>query len=99
MGFIFAHTAALCIMGFYGCMAGSIAQKKGYRYRRAFNIGFFLPLIIGIIYAFVGVPSGERDWPLTCGGWVSLSVGILVILSFSIIKNKGKINQTTSKNE
>ena len=28
-GFVFAHVAAISIMGFYGCLAGAIAKMKG----------------------------------------------------------------------
>jgi hypothetical protein len=88
IGFIFAHTAALGIMGFYGCLAGAIAKKKGYSYGRAFQTGFFLPIILGGISAFLFLPSGQRGLPLSCGGWVSLATGILVVISYSFIKKK-----------
>jgi hypothetical protein len=88
IGIIFGHTAALSIMGFYGCLAGAIAKKKGYSYGRAFQIGFFLPIILGVISAFLFVPSGERSLPLTCGGWVSLAAGIVVVLTYFFIKKK-----------
>ncbi len=88
IGFIFGHTAALSIMGFYGCLAGVIAKKKGYSYGRAFQIGFFLPIILGGISAFLFVPSGERSLPLTCGGWVSLAAGIVVVISYLFVKKR-----------
>jgi hypothetical protein len=88
IGFIFGHIAALSIMGFYGCLAGAIAKKKGYSYWRAFQIGFFFPIILGIILAFLFAPSGEGNLPLTCGGWVSLGAGIVVVISYSLIKKK-----------
>ena len=89
IGFIFGHIAALSIMGFYGCLAGTIAKKKGYSYGRAFQIGFFLPIILGGISAFLFVPSGERSLPLTCGGWVSLAAGIIVVIFYSFMKKRG----------
>ncbi len=88
IGFVFAHAAALSIMGFYGCLAGSIAKKKGYSYPKAFQIGFFLPVILGGISAFLLVPSGEGNLPLTCGGWTSLATGIVIITFYAIIKEK-----------
>ena len=89
IGFIFAHVAAVSIMGFYGCLAGVIAKKKGYSYGRAFQIGFFLPIILGGISAFIFVPTELTSLPLTCGGWVCLFTGILVVIYYLIIKNKG----------
>jgi hypothetical protein len=97
IGFIFAHTAALSIMGFYGCLAGAIAKKKGYSYGRAFQIGFFVPIILGGISAFIFVPSGERSLPLTCGGWVSLATGIVVVISYFFVKKIDTTKQIESE--
>lgn len=88
IGFIFAHIAAISIMGFYGCLAGAIAKKKGYQYWRAFQIGFFLPIILGAISAFTFVPESNRGLPLTCGGWVCLGTGLGVVIFFLLIKRK-----------
>jgi hypothetical protein len=88
IGFIFAHTAALSIMGFYGCLAGVIAKKKGYAYRKAFQIGFFLPIVLGAISAFLLGPSVERSLLLTCGGWTSLAAGIVIVLFYSFVRKK-----------
>jgi hypothetical protein len=96
IGFIFAHAAALGIMGFYGCLAGAIAKKKGYSYGRAFQIGFFLPIILGGISAFLFLPSGQRHLPLTCGGWVSLAAGLVVVISYSFVKKKDTSKQIES---
>lgn len=96
IGFIFAHAAALGIMGFYGCLAGAIAKRKGYGYGRAFQIGFLLPIILGGISAFLFVPSEQRGLPLTCGGWVSLAAGILVVISYSFVKKKDISKQIES---
>ncbi len=96
IGFIFGHTAALSIMGFYGCLTGAIAKKKGYSYWRAFQIGFFLPIILGGISAFLFVPESERGLPLTCGGWVSLAAGIVVVISYSFIKKRDNSKQIES---
>jgi hypothetical protein len=95
IGFIFAHTAALGIMGFYGCFAGAIAKKKGYSYWRAFQIGFALPIILGGIAAFLFVPA-ERGLPLTCGGWVSLGAGLVVVIFYLFVKKKDNSKQIES---
>ena len=89
IGLIFAHTAALGIMGFYGSWAGALAKKKGYGYWKAFNIGLFLPIILGIISAFFFGPEGERDLFITCGGWAALVSGLGVVILFFFIKKKG----------
>jgi hypothetical protein len=95
IGFIFGHLAALSIMGFYGCLVAAIAKKKGYRYGRAFQLGFLLPIILGVISAFLFAPSGETSLPLTCGGWVSLATGIIIVLFYSLVRNKDLNNQVS----
>jgi hypothetical protein len=97
IGFIFGHTAALSIMGFYGCLAGAIAKKKGYSYGRAFLIGFFVPIILGAISAFLFVPESERGLPLTCGGWVALAAGIVVVSSYLLVKKRITNKQVESE--
>jgi hypothetical protein len=96
IGFALGHAAALGIMGFYGSLAGAIAKKKGYSYNRAFQIGFFLPIILGGISALFFLPSGPRGLPLTCGGWVSLAAGIVVVISYSFVKKCGAGKQIES---
>jgi hypothetical protein len=86
IGVVMGHTAALSIMGFYGCLAGAIAKKKGRSYRRAFQIGFFLPIILGGISAFLLAPLEEGI--VACGGWISLATGIVVVISYLFIKRK-----------
>ena len=98
IGFIFAHLAALSIMGFFGCLAGFIAKKKGYNYWKAFRIGFFIPIILGAFSAFVLVPSGVRVLPLTCGGWTSLGTGIIISIYYSLLRNIKKNNHLESVN-
>jgi hypothetical protein len=88
VGLIFAHTAALGIMGFFGSWAGTIAKKKGHHYWTAFRLGFFLPLILGIMAAFIFKPVEGSRLPITCGGWVSLAAGIVIILIYTFIKKK-----------
>ncbi len=95
-GIIFAHFAAVSIMGFYGCLAGSIAKKKGYSFRRAYQIGFFLPIVLGGISAFLFV-SQESSLPITCGGWISLAAGIVIVIIYSFIKHNIKRNKSNIK--
>ena len=90
IGLIFAHTAALSIMGFYGCLAGAVAKKKGFSYGRAFLIGFFLPIISGVVSAFLIGPAEQINLPFTCGGWASLAVGIVVVFVYVFAKKKDK---------
>ncbi|MFC1481364.1 hypothetical protein ACFL6E_03850 [Candidatus Neomarinimicrobiota bacterium] len=88
IGFIFAHTAALSIMGFYACLAGAIAQWRGFSYRRAFQIGFFPPIIAGVISAFTLRPTTNGIIPMTCGGWAALGTGLVVMVAYLLIRKK-----------
>ena len=90
-GIIFAHISALSIMGFYGCLAGAMARWKGYKFWKAFQFGFLLPIALGGISAFLLVPPGERSLPLGCGGWISLATGIISITVYSSLKRNKKI--------
>ncbi len=90
VGFILIHIGGLSILGFYGCLSGIIAKSKGYGYWQAFLIAFLLPIILGVIAAFLFNLNGESDLPLTCGGWVSLAAGLGVVLYFTFIKKRGK---------
>ena len=87
IGFVFAHLAATSIIGFYGCLAAALAKKKGHSYKRAFLIGFFVPLILGVISAFL-LPYIEGDSAITCGGWTVLASGIVIVIYYSFVKRK-----------
>jgi hypothetical protein len=87
-GLIFAHLAALGIMGFYGCLAGALARKKGRRYWFAFSLGFFVPILVGLVAAMFLAPAAEGRLPLNCGGWFSLLTGLLIVFAYTVIRRK-----------
>ncbi|MCP4725116.1 MAG: hypothetical protein GY863_08775 [bacterium] len=87
-GIIYGHMGAIGIMGFYGCLAGFIAARKGHDYRKAFKMGFFIPIILGVISAFWLADGGGRGLPITCGGWAALASGILIAVYYSIRRSK-----------
>jgi hypothetical protein len=82
--YIFAHIMGLGVIGLLGCCAGSIARHKGYGYCRAFYIGFVPPLMLGIISVCIVHTLGGHG----CGGIVSLSAGMIVILFYSLTKKR-----------
>jgi hypothetical protein len=85
VGFAFAHTAALSIMGFYGCLTGLIASRNGRSYRTAFLVGFLVPIVSGAMSAFlIGAEEGS-GYPLTCGGWTALAAGVVIVIVFSLM--------------
>jgi hypothetical protein len=82
--YVFGHTGGLSIMGLFGCWAGALAKKKGYGYWKVFLFGFALPSLIGIISTCLVYALGGHG----CGGIVSITVAILVVIFYYIIKHK-----------
>ena len=87
LGLVFGHIGGLSIMVFYGGLTGTLAKRKGYKYFTGFKVGLLVPIILGIVAAFLLVPSQSR-LPLTCGGWTALSSGLLIVIIFLFIKKK-----------
>ena len=88
VGYVFAHLTALGIMGFYGSLAGWIAHRKGYSYTRAFKVGFLLSLCMGVLTAFIFAYGENTALPLTCGGWTVLFTGLVVVIFYSLLRNR-----------
>lgn len=82
--YIFAHIGGLGIIGPFGCWAGSIANKKGYRYWTAFFFGFVIPVIIGVFSVFLVRTLGGRG----CGGIISIVAAILVVICYYFAKQR-----------
>jgi hypothetical protein len=77
--FTFAHLGGLFILGIIGYWSGIIAMKKGYDYWKAFLMGFFLPIIFGLMAVFLSTS-------ISCGGSISLAVAVLIVLIYSLVK-------------
>ena len=90
--YVCAHTGGLSIMGLFGCWAGVIAKKKGYRYWKAFLLGFALPTLLGIISTGLVYVQGGHG----CGGVVSIVAAILVVIFYYIGKHKDVSKQIES---
>jgi hypothetical protein len=81
----FAHLGAFGIVGLLGCCTGLIAMKKGYGYWKAFLIGMFSPI-------FLGIGAVLLFQPVSCGGSVSLAVAIIILVTYSLLKRKIVVN-------
>ncbi len=81
-----AHLGALGVMGLFGSAAGFLAGKKSRSYWTAFLLGSLLPIVAGItaVFAF-WIPEGGH---LYCGGVVCLAVGIVVVVTYSLVMKK-----------
>jgi len=83
--YVFAHIGGLAVIGLIACWAGAIAKKKGRGYWGVFFLGLVTPMMLGISSVGVVHTLGGRG----CGGIVSLSVAIAVILYYSLVKKRG----------
>lgn len=86
--YIFAHIGALSIIGLFACLAGAIAEKKRLNYKKAVLLGFFPSILLGIIADYLIDPPRENGLPSSCGGVVSLSVAIIVVIVYLIAKDR-----------
>ena len=86
--YIFAHIGALGIIGLFAYLAGIIAVRKSLNYKNAVLLGFFPPIILGIIADYLVDPPRENGLPSSCGGVVSLAVALIVVIIYSVVKGK-----------
>jgi hypothetical protein len=94
--YIFAHVGALGIISFFAWLAGNIAAKKGLNVKRAVLLGFFPPVILGIIAVYIVGPPKEGVIPSSCGGIVSLAVALTIVIIYLARKSliiHGKIQR------
>ena len=84
--YIFAHVGALGVIGLFAWLAGTIAAGKGLSDKRAVLLGFFPPVILGIIAVYIVDPPKEGVIPSSCGGIVSLAVALTVVIIYLVLK-------------
>lgn len=89
--YIFAHVGALGIIGLFACFAGIIAARKGLSDKKAVLLGFFPPIILGIIAVYLVDPPKEGVMPSSCGGIVSLGIALIVVIIYLAVKERKKI--------
>ncbi|MFH0761123.1 MAG: hypothetical protein V2A67_06435 [Bacteroidota bacterium] len=82
--YVFAHIGGLGVMALLGCWAGTIAIRKGYSYWSAFLTGLVPPIVLGILAVCLIDASGGRG----CGGVVSISASIIVVILYMLARRK-----------
>jgi len=86
--FALHHIGALGASGLLATAAAVIASRKGHGFWRAFSSALLIPILLGVIAAYL-VPPGEGGGrPAACGGSVSLSVTLLFILVWALVKRR-----------
>ena len=86
-GYIFAHIGALGLLGLFGVGAAYYADKKGYNKNIAFNLGFSLAILAGLIESTLFVLFGDNK-QFICGGAASLILALIVFLIYLLLKQK-----------
>jgi hypothetical protein len=86
--YIFAHVGALGVIGLFAWIARTIAARKGLNEIRALIIGFFPPVIFGIIAVYLVDPPKEGLIPSSCGGIVSLGIALIVVIIYLAAKKR-----------
>lgn len=84
-GYIFAHIGALGLLGFFGIGTVYFANKKGYSDKLAFNLGFSLAILAGLLESVIVFLFGENN-QFVCGGAASLIVALIVFLTYMLLK-------------
>ena len=86
--FVLYHVGGLGAAGLLACASGAIARSKGYGFWRAWLLAFFLPILVGLIVAYLIPPGDHESRPAACGGSVSLPLGLMFILAWALIRRK-----------
>ena len=88
MSFVLYHIGGLGASSLLACIAGAIAAKKGHSYLRAFTLALSLPILLGVIAAYLVTPETDGGRPAACGGSVSLAVALIFIVAWTFVKRK-----------
>ncbi len=88
---VFNHLFGLSIVGLFACLAGFIAKKKGRNYRKAFLLGFFVPIILGVTAFFLALFLTDMIY---CGGGVILLASLLIVIFYSFTRKRDVNKQT-----
>lgn len=85
---IFAHIGALGIIGLFAMFAGIISVRKGLSDKKAILLGFFPPIIFGIIAVYLVDPPRKGVLPSSCGGILSLGLALTVVIIYLALKGR-----------
>lgn len=88
VSFVLHHVGALGASSLLACAAAVIASKKGYGFWRAFSYALCVPLLLGLVAAYLVPPGADEGRPAACGGPVSLPVALLFILTWALLKQR-----------
>ena len=92
-GFVLYHLGGMGSVGLLACASAAIAGRKGYGFWQAWLIAFILPLLVGLIVAYLVPPGDHERRPAACGGSVSLALGLIFIGGWAVMRRKKVITE------
>ena len=94
-GFVLYHLGGLGSVGLLASASAAIAASKGYGFWRAWLLAFFLPILVGLIFAYLVPPGDHERRPVACGGSVSLALGLIFIVGWAILRRKKGVTENS----
>lgn len=97
--FVLYHIGGLGAVGLLACASAAIAERNGYDYWRAWLISLALPLLLGLIAAYLVPPDDQGTRPAACGGSVSLGVGLILVAVWGFIVRRRSSAEESERGE
>ena len=91
--FVLYHIGGLGATGLLACASAAIARSKGYGFWRAWLLALFLPMLVGLIAAYLVPPGDDESRPAACGGSVSLALGLIFIAGWAILRRRQGVTE------
>ena len=88
VSFALHHVGALGASALLACAAAVIASRKGRGFWKAFSSALLIPILLGVIAAYLVPPAEDGVRPAACGGSVSLSVTLFFILAWALVRRR-----------
>jgi peptidoglycan/LPS O-acetylase OafA/YrhL len=76
------HLGALALVGLLACLTAYVAYKKGRGQKRAFALGFLLPIALGALAVLAVFLSTGHTY---CGGGVVLLAAPIIIIVYACL--------------
>jgi hypothetical protein len=99
LSFVLYHIGGLGAVALFACASAAIAAKNGYRYWMVWLTALLLPVILGLIAAYLLPPGDEGMRPAACGGSVSLGAGLILIIVWSVIGRRRVDSEQSGREE
>lgn len=95
-GFVLYHIGGLGTVGLLACASATIARNKGYNYRQTWLLALLLPVVLGLIAAYLVPPGNHESRPAACGGSVSLALGLVFVAVWAFMRRRRRVTEPSS---